>query len=208
MWQTPESIVSPLNSTPASSSFGRAAATSATRSAIGDAARRELARPVYSCGSERERHVARVSNSGHVSDEFGFRAQARASRRRTARPAAVSRVGTATKSTRSTPITSSRPSDARRVAVVEHQGVAVGILEERHVADARVEGLAVELDALRLELGARGGACPRRAARGARSSAARTPARTWSARRSRSTSRRPRTRPSPVSSGRSPSVST
>ena len=41
--------------------------------------------------------------------------------------------------------------------MMEHQVVAIGILEERHVADARVEGLAEELDALRLELGARGG---------------------------------------------------
>ena len=41
--------------------------------------------------------------------------------------------------------------------MVEHESVAVGILEERHVADARVEGLAEELDALRLELGARRG---------------------------------------------------
>ena len=39
--------------------------------------------------------------------------------------------------------------------MVQHQVVAVRVLEERHVADARVEDLAVELDALRLELGPR-----------------------------------------------------
>ncbi len=43
------------------------------------------------------------------------------------------------------------------VAVVEHQIVAVGVLEEGHVTDAGVEGLAEELDALRLELGPGGG---------------------------------------------------
>src|SRR5689334_7443105 len=35
----------------------------------------------------------------------------------------------------------------RRVAVVQHQRVAVGIREERHVADAGVEDVAVEGDA-------------------------------------------------------------
>ena len=39
---------------------------------------------------------------------------------------------------------------------MQDQRVAVGIGEERHVADAGV-ALADELDALRLELGARGG---------------------------------------------------
>src|SRR4051794_24746019 len=38
---------------------------------------------------------------------------------------------------------------------MEHEVVAVGIREERHVADARVERLAVELHALRLERRAR-----------------------------------------------------
>jgi hypothetical protein len=38
---------------------------------------------------------------------------------------------------------------------VEHQRIAVGIAEERHVADARVEDVAVELDPLGLELLAR-----------------------------------------------------
>ena len=42
----------------------------------------------------------------------------------------------------------------RRVAVVQHQVVAVGVGEERHVADAGVEDVAGELDALGLELGA------------------------------------------------------
>ena len=36
----------------------------------------------------------------------------------------------------------------RRVAVVEHQHVAVGVAEEGHVADAAVERLSLELDAL------------------------------------------------------------
>ena len=48
-----------------------------------------------------------------------------------------------------------RRHDGRRVAAVQHQRVPVGIAEERHVADRRVEGLAVEGDALRLELAAR-----------------------------------------------------
>ena len=46
---------------------------------------------------------------------------------------------------------------ARRVAVVEHQRVAVGVGEERHVADARVEGVAAKRHAARLERRARGG---------------------------------------------------
>src|SRR4051794_2932112 len=46
---------------------------------------------------------------------------------------------------------------ARRVAAVQHQRVAVGIVEERHVAHAGVEDVAVELDAAALELRARGG---------------------------------------------------
>src|SRR5262249_26401801 len=45
----------------------------------------------------------------------------------------------------------------RDVPPVQHQRVAVGIVEESHVADARVEGLATELDALALELAARRG---------------------------------------------------
>src|SRR5205807_6528416 len=40
----------------------------------------------------------------------------------------------------------------RRVPPVQHQLVPVRIFEERHVADACVARLAVELDALRLEL--------------------------------------------------------
>ena len=40
---------------------------------------------------------------------------------------------------------------------MQHQRVPVRVLEERHVADARVERLAVEDDALRLELGTPGG---------------------------------------------------
>ena len=47
------------------------------------------------------------------------------------------------------------PLTSGRVAVVEHQRVAVRIREERHVADAGVEDLAVEDDALRLQLLAR-----------------------------------------------------
>src|SRR3712207_7975184 len=48
------------------------------------------------------------------------------------------------------------PRPLRRVAVVQHQVVAVGIGEERHVADARVQDVAHELDALALELRPRG----------------------------------------------------
>src|SRR2546430_2045339 len=43
----------------------------------------------------------------------------------------------------------------RRVAAVEHQRVAVRVAEERHVADAGVEDLALELDAHRLQLATR-----------------------------------------------------
>jgi hypothetical protein len=43
----------------------------------------------------------------------------------------------------------------RRVAVVEHERVAVRIGEERHVADAGVERVAPERHAARLELGPR-----------------------------------------------------
>src|SRR5829696_1413207 len=43
----------------------------------------------------------------------------------------------------------------RRVAVVQHEVVAVGVGEDRHVADAGVEGVAEEGDALGLELRAR-----------------------------------------------------
>ena len=45
----------------------------------------------------------------------------------------------------------------RRVAVVEHQRVAVGVGEERHVADAGVERVGGELDAPRFERLARRG---------------------------------------------------
>ena len=41
--------------------------------------------------------------------------------------------------------------------MVEHEVVAIGIREERHVADAGVEDLARELDAVGLELGTRRG---------------------------------------------------
>ena len=44
---------------------------------------------------------------------------------------------------------------ARRVAPVQHQGVAVGIAEDRHVADARVEDVALERHAGLLERRAR-----------------------------------------------------
>src|SRR5690349_24628547 len=51
-----------------------------------------------------------------------------------------------------------RRSSARRgVAVVEHQVVAVGVVEEGHVADARVHDLADELDPLGFQLLARRG---------------------------------------------------
>src|SRR3954451_9347633 len=62
----------------------------------------------------------------------------------------MSSTGTRMKSTRVTSIT-------RRVPPVQHERVPVGILEEGHVADARVERLAGELDAARLELVARFG---------------------------------------------------
>ena len=48
-----------------------------------------------------------------------------------------------------------RPRVGRRVAVVEHQDVAVRVAEVRHVADAAVERVGLELDALGLELRAR-----------------------------------------------------
>src|SRR5258707_7060585 len=44
-------------------------------------------------------------------------------------------------------------SGPRGVTVMEQEGVAVRVAEEGHVADAAVDRLAVELDALRLELG-------------------------------------------------------
>src|SRR5215210_3057270 len=40
----------------------------------------------------------------------------------------------------------------RGVAAMQHQSVAVGVVEERHMADAGVEDLALELDASALEL--------------------------------------------------------
>ena len=40
----------------------------------------------------------------------------------------------------------------RGVPAMEHEHVSVRIAEVRHVTDARVEGLAGERDALRLEL--------------------------------------------------------
>ena len=52
----------------------------------------------------------------------------------------------------------------RRVPLVQRQRVPVRIGEVRHVADARVEGLTLELHTLLLELGARGGARRRREA--------------------------------------------
>src|SRR5215472_766489 len=61
----------------------------------------------------------------------------------------MSCVKTETKSMRSTTLL------IRRVALVQHELVAVGVEEGRHVADARVDGLTVELDALRLQLGPR-----------------------------------------------------
>src|SRR5688500_17308895 len=45
-------------------------------------------------------------------------------------------------------------SAASRVALVQHEVVAVGIAEQRHVAHAGVEGVAQKLDALALELSA------------------------------------------------------
>ena len=42
-----------------------------------------------------------------------------------------------------------------RVPPVEHQRVALGVLEEGHVAHRRLTDLALELDACRLERGAR-----------------------------------------------------
>src|SRR5438477_4723247 len=42
------------------------------------------------------------------------------------------------------------------VAVVQEQGVSFGVFERGHVADACVDGVAQELDALRFELGAGG----------------------------------------------------
>jgi hypothetical protein len=50
-----------------------------------------------------------------------------------------------------------RRSGVGRIAVVEHQVVAVRVCKEGHMADAGVENIAFELDALGLELGARGG---------------------------------------------------
>src|SRR3954466_11153978 len=54
-------------------------------------------------------------------------------------------------------LTDSALGDARLVAVVQQQRVAVGIAEERHVADAGVEDVAGEGDAALLERGARRG---------------------------------------------------
>src|SRR3954454_14666658 len=44
----------------------------------------------------------------------------------------------------------------RCVPVMQHQGVAIGIREDRHVPDARVHRVGVERDPARLELAARG----------------------------------------------------
>ena len=52
---------------------------------------------------------------------------------------------------------SARRSVVGRVAVVEHEVIAVWVREEGHVADAGVQNVAGELDALGLELGTRGG---------------------------------------------------
>src|SRR5215211_8055641 len=49
-----------------------------------------------------------------------------------------------------------RSSRGRRVAVVDAEGVAVRVVEERLEAHARVEDLPVELDPPRLQLGAGG----------------------------------------------------
>jgi hypothetical protein len=46
-------------------------------------------------------------------------------------------------------------SPVRRVAVVQHQLVAVRVGEDRHVADPGVQGVAEEVHALGLEVGAR-----------------------------------------------------
>lgn len=47
---------------------------------------------------------------------------------------------------------------------MEHQGVAVGVVEEGHVADAGIEDISLELDPFRLELrsGFRHGVHPER----------------------------------------------
>jgi hypothetical protein len=42
----------------------------------------------------------------------------------------------------------------RRVAIVEHQHVAVGVVEDGHVTDAAVDRVGEEVDALRFELAA------------------------------------------------------
>jgi hypothetical protein len=52
---------------------------------------------------------------------------------------------------------SKQRSGVGRMAVVEHEVVAVRVRKEGHVADAGVEGVTCELDALGLELGAGGG---------------------------------------------------
>ena len=95
-----------------------------------------------------------------------------------------------------------------RVAVVQHQVVAVGVGEEGHVADAGVEGVAAELDPLRLELGAGGGDVVDVQRRVGVLLRRELHARCSPAPRCRSRCRRPRTRSVPCSSGRRPSVST
>ena len=58
--QTPESYVSAVNSTPASSSVARAASTSGTRSTIEPTGSGSNGMPIRRRVDERERHVARL----------------------------------------------------------------------------------------------------------------------------------------------------
>ena len=148
--QAPESHISPLTSTPASSS---APCLRDVGDADGDRPGRErrelvLVRVGVTTASVR----LPVSYSTQSSGASSGSARARAARRRSAPPRRCRVTGTATKSTRSTPITR-RSSLRRRVALVQRQRVAVRVGEVGHVADAGVERLAVERDALRLELG-------------------------------------------------------
>src|SRR5215216_8180152 len=54
---------------------------------------------------------------------------------------------------RPSPVSGSGPRVLRRVAVMDRQRVAIGVLEEGLEADAGVDHRAAELDAARLELG-------------------------------------------------------
>ena len=99
-------------------------------------------------------------------DPGGPAAPARRRRRRTDRRAGAARAACTASSSRAPgsrvelaalagrSMLTSR-GDPRGVAVVEHQRVAVGVAEERHVAHARVERVAGEGHALRLERRAR-----------------------------------------------------